>query len=568
MNQEFRKTPPVPLPAIPFNLQNPEKFTLSNGLKVVVIEDRRFPTVSLRLGFRFGDADDPAGSVGVNSAMAALITEGTENYTSRELAEKIDSLGADVAVGTGFDNTIMSAASLSVHFEELIELMSEILFRPVFPDKELDLYKQNAIEGLKYQRSQPDFLADEQVSKIVFGKHPYSVNSPHESDFTSLNRDDIVAAYKRGIIPNNAVLVSVGDLSAAELRSRLEVEFAGWVAGDLPERNFPKPPVRAERSLTIVDRPGSTQANIVLSNLAIKRNDSDYFPFLLMNQVLGAGASSRLFMNLREEKGYTYGAYSRIYARRLAGSFEATSEVRTSVTGESLKEFFYELERIRNEKVGEDELNDAKNFLAGVFPIRAETQSGLIGLVAAQQLHGLPDDYLDTYRENIRAVTAAEILEAANKYVHPDSLAMVIVGDAAEVLSQAASYADDVAVFDSLGNSKDPQKYESPADGECVDISGTWKVSIDAQGQKMPVTVIFSQDGTELSGQLESMLGEGQFTSGSVAGNRFNAVAVSEFQGQEVELSLNGLLSGDIIQGTISVPMMPEPLSFEGSREG
>ncbi len=567
MKEEFRKNPPAPLSAIPFDLQKPEVFSLPNGLKVVVIEDRRFPTISLRLGFRFGDADDPSDNIGVNSAMAALINEGTENYSSRELAEKIDSLGADISVGSGFDNTIMSAASLSTHFDELVGLMSEILFRPVFPEKELVLYKQNAIEGLKYQRSQPDFLADEQVSKIIFGEHPYSVSAPDESDFEKLNRDDIVASYKRGIIPNNAVLVSVGDLSASELQNRLESEFGAWNTGVLPERSFPEPPQRKSRSLTIVDRPGSTQANIVLSNLAIKRTDEDYFPFLLMNQVLGAGASSRLFMNLREEKGYTYGAYSRIYARRFAGSFEATSEVRTSVTGESLKEFFSELERIRSEKVGEEELDDAKNFLAGVFPIRAETQSGLIGLIAAQQLHGLPDDYLDTYRANVRAVTPEQILEAANKYVHPESLAIVIVGDAADVLSQAGTYSEDVSIYDASGKPKDLKQYEPAEDGECADMSGTWKVSIDAQGQSMPVTVVFSQEGTVLSGQLESMLGEGQFTSGSVAGNRFTAVAVSEFQGQEIELSLSGVLTEDVIQGTISVPLMPEPLNFEGRRK-
>src|SRR5256714_6502670 len=163
---------------------------------------------------------------------------------------------------------------------------------------------------------------------------------------------------------------------------------------------------RSARSLTIVDRPGSAQSNIVLTNLGVRRTHSDYFPLIVMNQVLGAGASSRVFMNLREEKGYTYGAYTRLESKRLAGDFEATAEVRTAVTGDSLKEFFYELDRIRGDMVGEEELADAKNFLTGVFPLRAETQEGLTNLIVNQHLYGLPEDYLQTYREHVDAVTA------------------------------------------------------------------------------------------------------------------------------------------------------------------
>ena len=173
-----------------------------------------------------------------------------------------------------------------------------------------------------------------------------------------------------------------------------------------------------------------------------------------MNQVLGAGASSRVFMNLREEKGYTYGAYTRLDAKRLAGDFEATAEVRTAVTGESIKEFFYELGRIREEKVGDDELADAKNFLTGVFPIRAETQEGLTNLIVSQHLYGLPADYLQTYREMVDAVTVDEVLDAAKKFVRPEEMSIVIVGDAEEVLPQVKDHADSVEIFDTDGKRK------------------------------------------------------------------------------------------------------------------
>ncbi len=211
-------------------------------------------------------------------------------------------------------------------------------------------------------------------------------------------------------------------------------------------------PVRDSRSLTIVDRKGSAQSNIVLTHLGVKRTDPDYFPLIVMNQVLGAGASSRVFMNLREEKGYTYGAYTRLGSKKLAGDFEATAEVRTAVTGDSLKEFFYELERIRDDKVGDEELADAKNFLTGVFPIRAETQEGLTNLIVNQHLYCLPENYLQTYRENVDAVTVDDVQRIAIKHVRPDEMAIVIVGDAGEVLTQAKEYAETVEIFDTDGN--------------------------------------------------------------------------------------------------------------------
>ncbi|NNE65508.1 MAG: insulinase family protein [Pyrinomonadaceae bacterium] len=567
MNEDFRKSPPEALSAVPFNIPQTVAFELENGLKAVVIEDRRFPTINIRVGFRFGDIDDPNDGTGVNSAMSSMLTEGTEHYSSRELAEKIDSLGGSLSVGSGFDNTVLRASMLSPHFSKMVGLMSEVLLRPTFPKKELELYKQNAIEGLKYQRSQPDFLADEMVAATVYGDHPYGTNSPSESQFGALKQDQLVDSWRRGLVPNNALVVAVGDVSADELRAKLEEHFAGWKKGKEPEREFADIPVYERRLMKIVDRPGSTQANIVLSNIAIERTSPDYFDFLLMNQVLGAGASSRLFMNLREEKGYTYGAYSRIYARRHAGAFEATSEVRSAVTGESLKEFFFELNRIRDDVVGEDELNDAKNFLAGVFPIRAETQGGLIGLVVSQLLQGLPEDYLETYRDRVRAVTAEDVQRVARKYIHPEKVSVVIVGDAEDILDQVKSFADEISVYDAFGNEKDFSGDQDANVSEPVDISGEWSVLVDAQGQELPVTIQFKQTGTEITGKMQSMLGDGAIESGVVTGAKFSATVLSDFQGQELALRMKGSKEGDSITGTLTVPMMPEPLSFTGTKK-
>jgi zinc protease len=565
MTEDFRKHAPEPLEALPFRVPEPVERTLACGLKVVAVHDTRQPLVNFRLVFRTGDVDDPEGRTGVASAMASLLNEGTEAYSSRELAEAVDLIGADLSAGSASDHTVVKASALVMFAPKILELLSEVVLRPVFPKEELDLYKQNAIEGLKYQRSQPDFLADEQVSRIIYGGHPYSVNSPTPDEIGTLEREWLTEFHASTFVPNNAVLIAVGDMEPEVLFAELETRFQGWEARDVPKTEFPPFPERNARTLTIVDRPGSSQANIVLSNLAIDRRSPDYFPVLLMNQVLGAGASSRLFMNLREEKGYTYGAYSRIYAKRFGGSFEATAEVRTSVTGESLNEFFAELERIRTEKVPEDELADARSFLTGVFPIRVETQGGLIGQIVAQRLYGLPDDYLVTYCDNVGAVTADDIASVASLYVQPGSIAIVIVGDAEEVIPQAGAFADALEVFDTEGRPKSIDSFAQPSSLD-VDVTGRWDLIVVAQGQELPLMLDLEQDGGSLKGHLESMLGQGSLADGSVSGGRIKGTIRTEFQGQEIELTIKGSISGEEMNGTVAIPVIPEPMEFTGKR--
>src|ERR1035437_7851372 len=451
MAQEIRKSPRPPLAPTSFDLPQPHQATLDNGLRVVVFEDGRLPLVSFRLAFTLGDINDPPNATGLISSTASMLTEGTENYTSRQLAEKVERLGANLAASSSDDFTVISASSLSLYSSDILALMTEVLLRPSFPEDELDLYRRNTIENLKFQRSQPGFLANEQAARVIYGRHPYSRVSPNAQDIERLDREQLVLSHSENYIPNNAIFIAVGDIGTDELLAELDEHIGDWQKGNLVSEDFTAPPTRDKRGLTIVDRPGSAQSNILLGNLAIKRTHPDYFPLLVMNQVLGAGASSRVFMNLREEKGYTYGAYTRLNTKRLAGELEATAEVRTTVTGESLKEFFFELERIGNERVGDDELQDAKNFLTGVFPIRVETQEGLTNLLVNQHLYGLPEDYLQTYRENIDAITADDVERVAAKHVRPNEMAIVIVGDAGEVLPQVTQYSDSVEIFDTDG---------------------------------------------------------------------------------------------------------------------
>src|SRR5258708_2655361 len=236
----------------------------------------------------------------------------------------------------------------------------------------------------------------------------------------SMTRDDLVRFRATTYIANNAVFMVVGDVNRDAIIARIEQLFGNWKPGALPDLNLPPLHTRHARSVYVVDRPGSAQSNIVIGNEGITRTRPDYFPMLLMHTSLGANASSRLFMNLREEKGYTYGAYSNLDARRAAGTLRATAEVRSAVTGASLKEFFAELERIRAEPVSEKEITDAKSYLTGVFPLRLETQEGLIDQLVQIKMLDLPDDHLETYRDRVQAVTVDQIQGVAKKYVRPD----------------------------------------------------------------------------------------------------------------------------------------------------
>jgi zinc protease len=452
--EDFRREMPPPLSPRPLNVPEAHETTLPNGLGLALIEDKRLPLISFRLSFRSGDANDPASLPGLTDMMSHLLSEGTETRTSRQLAEEIERLGATLSVGSSSDVTTVAASSLSIYVDEVLELIADVTVRSTFPQNEVDLARENTKQMLIQQRAQPGFLASERMAKVIFGAHPYANISPSAEMLDRLTREDLLSFRQSMFVPNNGVLVMVGDFDSDSITARVEELFGPWSPQTVSQPGSPALPKREERTIFLVDRPGSAQSNIVIANEAITRTDPNYFPMLLMHTILGANASSRLFMNLREHKGYTYGAYSNFDARRVAGTFRATAEVRTAVTGASLHEFFYELNRIRDEAVSEEEITNAKSYLSGVFPIRIETQDGLIDHLVNIKMFDLPDDYLRTYRDRVNAVTREEIQSIANSYVTPNRAAVVIVGDAAEITEQIKPYSENIEVYDTEGKRK------------------------------------------------------------------------------------------------------------------
>ena len=559
--ETFRSQAPPPLPSHPITIPTPREITLPNGLTVVVVEDNRLPLVSYRLAFRVGGAFDPPELPGLTDLLAGLLPEGTQSRTSREIAEEVARMGASLSAGANSDYTIVAASALSQFNERILDLMADVVLHPSFPENEVELAKQNTKESLRQQRAQPSFLASEMVSRVMFGDHPYSVVAPTPESIDRSSRDEFVRFHQSKFVPNSAVFIIVGDVRYDDVLRRLESLFSTWERGEELVTSFPAPPMRTKRTAYVIDRHGSAQSNIIIANSGITRTNPDYFPLLLMHTVLGANASSRLFMNLREEKGYTYGAYTNLDARRTAGTFRATAEVRTPVTGDSLKEFFYELNRIRNERVSEKEISDAKSYLTGVFPIRLETQEGLTDQLVQIKMLRLPDDYLTLYRDRVQAVTLEEIQTVAQKYVKPEEAAVIVVGDGSAVLDQIRPYCEDIEIYNTSGKRK-------PVDGSVpTDPVGSWSIELETPlGQNIPATLTIAREGENFTGRFSSELGEADLGTLEIHENSFEASTSVEMDGHSVPVQISGSFEGDQAEGLLTLQDSPA-IPFSGSKE-
>ncbi len=559
--ETFRSQAPPPLQPHPIALPTPREIVLPNGLTVVVVEDRRLPLVSYRLAFRVGGAFDPPHLPGLIDLLAGLLPEGTESKTSREIADEVARMGASLSAGANSDYTIVAASALKQFNDHILELMADVVLHPSFPENEVELAKQNTKESLRQQRAQPSFLASEMVARVMFGDHPYSVVAPTPESIDLSSRDEFVKFHRARLVPNNAVFIIVGDVQHDEVVKRIESLYSTWERGEELVTDFPAPPVRTKRTAYLIDRPGSAQSNIVIANTGILRTSPDYFPLLLMHTVLGANASSRLFMNLREEKGYTYGAYTNLDSRRTAGTFRATAEVRTPVTGDSLKEFFYELNRIRNEPVSAKEIADAKAYLTGVFPIRLETQEGLTDQLVQIKMLRLPDDYLSYYRDRVQAVTIDEIQRVAQKYVKPDEAAVIVVGDGAAVLDQIKPYCEDIELYNTFG------KRKTTSGSSAGDPVGSWSIELATPlGQNIPATLTITRVGESFTGTFSSEMGEANLGEIEVNDNSFRASTSVEMAGQSIPVELSGSFDGDQAEGLLTLQDSPA-IPFTGSKQ-
>ena len=462
-SSDWRAKPPTfPAPR-PFTLPEVETYKMDNGLEVQLVEDNRFPYVTAFLGLKRGSLQEPEGKLGLADITADQINEGTESMTSKQIAAEGDFIGGGVSAGSDYDFTIVRGSCLSNYTPRLFTLMEDILLHPSFPESELKLKKTNWIQELKMKRSQPHFLLEEQFRKVVFGSHPYSVVAPTAEMISKLKREDLVAYHKATYVPDDAVLLVIDDFESDEMKAQIKDTFEDWKASEPTVKKVPAGKLHKGKKIYLVDRPGSVQSSIKVGNLGIKKTDPDYFAMQMMNQILGGSAHSRLFLNIREQKGYTYGAYSSMHARVYPGAFEASADVRTEVTGPSVKEFLFELDRMRDEQVTAEELDDAKNYMVGQFQLGLETQSGLAQRLLEVALYDLPKDYLETYADNVMKVSVQDVQQAAKKAIKEKDLVITVVGDAKKIKEDLRTYAP-IEIYDMGGEqtSLETGKKEGP----------------------------------------------------------------------------------------------------------
>jgi predicted Zn-dependent peptidase len=432
--------PPVGAPR-PFKMPQAEEYQMASGLNVQLIEDRRSPFITFGLGIKSGASQEPGEKRGLSDITAGMLSEGTKSKTSKQIAEEIDFIGGGMNAGSDADFTLISGSALSQYKDRLFTVLADTILNPTFPEEELKLQKTNITQGIISKRSDPGFLMEERFNKVVFGEHPYATVLPKPEHIAAITRDDLVNWHKQHFLPNEAYLVVVGDFKSAEMKALLDKTFEGWKPGKLNHAADNAVPKLSGKRIYLVDRPGSVQSNIKVGNVGIKRTDPDYFPLLVANQILGGGGNARLFLNLREQKGYTYGAYSGFAARREPGAVYASTDVRTEVTGPALKEVFLELEKIRGGEVSDKELKNAKSYLVGSYQLGLETQGSITQRLLDAKMYNLPKDYLEKYSDNVLKVTAQDVQRVARSHMDLENATITVVGDASKICDELTPFA-------------------------------------------------------------------------------------------------------------------------------
>jgi zinc protease len=414
--------------------------TLSNGLEVVLVESHTIPKFTGELFFRSGNAVTAAKAPGLADMTATVARTGTQKRTSREIEEDLRRMGSDLSSGAGADTSVISFAGLVDFSNDLLGLVSELAQQASFPEDEFERERRQLVEGLRIERTTPGFLASECLRRVLFGAHPYGTISPTEEQVSGYRIEQLKEYYQHYYRPGNALLVMVGDFAPQTMMAQIEKIFGSWSSGAVEAAPDPALPELQGRRVYLVHLPDSVQTQIVIGNRAITRKHPDWLRLTLANSIYGGAFNSRLVMNIREQKGYTYSPRSGAHPLRQHGYFSIGAAVRNDVVAATLTEIFYEIDRMRSTPVGAEELDDARNYMTGIFSLGLATQDGLAGQLATSTLEKLPDDYLETYRERVLKLTSADVLDAAQKYFDSARAQIVIVGDRAQIESQAALF--------------------------------------------------------------------------------------------------------------------------------
>jgi zinc protease len=428
--------PPRALPAHDVKFPPYELQTLPNGLQVVAVLHHEQPAVSMRLLVRAGSASDPKEKLGVAKMTADLLDQGTTSQSAEEMNDAIDFIGGAMGAAASPDLSQMSIVVMKDSFETGMRMLSDMARKPALAQVEIERQKQQALSSLQVSFQDPEFIANAVFDRLVYGFHPYGLpQSGTPATLAAITRADLVAFHDKYFVPNNAILAIVGDVTAEEAFSTAKKVFGDWEKSDVAAQTFIPPP-EPTRRVVIVDKPDAVQTEVRVGHIGIPRKHSDYMAVNLAIRILGGEGSNRLHQVLRTERGLTYGAQADFDTLKESGDFEAETNTRSEATGEVLRLIIDEFWRLQRERVSERELTEAKNYLTGSFPLTIETPDAIARQVLNVLFYGLPIEELQNFRDQVNAVTVDDIQRVAQKYLRPDRLSIVLVGNAAAFASQ------------------------------------------------------------------------------------------------------------------------------------
>jgi len=479
--QVDRSSMPKPGPEPKISLEKPAEFELKNGIKVMVVENHKLPRVSYSLSIDNKPAFE-GDKAGVLSIMSAMLGNGTTSISKDDFNEEVDFLGANI----NFNSSGAFASSLSKYGDRIIELMSDAAMNPLLTETEFDKEKEKLLESLKNDAKNVDAISSRVSSALSYGKdHVYGEFITTET-VENVQFQDVLDFYKERFNPNNAYVVIVGDIDVKTAKKQIKKYFKSWEVVELPEQKAPVLTANVENSeIDFINMPNAVQSNIsVTNNVDLKMSDPDYFAALIANNILGGGGEGYLFKNLREDKGYTYGAYSSLGANRYGvGRFNASAKVRNVVTDSAVVEFLYEIKRIRTEPVQAQTLTDAKAKYVGNFVMALERPQTIANYALNIKRNNLPEDFYANYLENINNVSAEDVQRVAQKYISLDQARVVVVGKGSEVISGLETIGLPIKYFDTEANPTEKPEFTKPIPSD-VSAQGVITDYINAIGGK------------------------------------------------------------------------------------
>lgn len=456
--KDFSANLPKPAPDPKFSLPKVQKQKLKNGLEVWFVKHTELPIVSMNMVFRVGADLDPIDRAGLALITADLLDNGTKTRSAIDISNQVQALGANLSTSAGWDSSSVSILTLKKNLDKSLEIFSDVVVNPSFPQDELETIKRRTLVSFLQRKDNPNQIANMAYNALLYGKnHPYGKPiSGNETTVKAITREEVVKFYETYYRPNNAVLIVVGDTDLKEIVSKLEKVFADWKPNNVPVSSAPLNVEFKRPGIYIVDRPGAAQSVISIGHIGVPRNNPDYIPLLVMNSILGGQFTSRVNLNLREDKGYTYGARTSWSFRRGAGPFEASADVQTAVTKEAVVEFLREINGILGERpVTKEELEYNKQSIIRRYPQGFETVGQIANQLATLFVYNLPDDYFNKFIQKVKAVTIEDVNRVARKYIKPDNMAILIVGDRKVIeadLRKIEGWGQKISYLDAEGN--------------------------------------------------------------------------------------------------------------------